>query len=941
MKLGKNMKIGVSIIFLLLIFSTSISLIDFWTTNKDFDENSLSISAGDDLYEDNDYDWQAYDISFYQGVWLSNISGNGVLFDDDYYGIYIEFGYQHVKVNLTFLNTLGNIDLELWDEWGILHASSNSPTNDEYIDFFAPHDGYYYIKVLGNFTGNFYDLMWESYFTDDEYEENDDWFNATDISGPNHRFKIHRGIQADDDWYKVFLMPGEDWIHIEVDYNQFDGDIDFELYHYDGFTLNLIDWTFDTFIDTFVTLTGIYYIRIYGENATNEYDLRWEGSEDAYEENDDSFNAFDLTSFEGRWLSQIMGSGAQFDEDYYRIQVKSGQLRLIVFLRFFHWEGDIDIELRDVNNFTVISSTSVSDNEFIDIQLLTAGTYFLRVYYGNAGNHYDLLWEDRNHLIPDDNYEENDIGPYISPYQATWLSDVYWNNGLGIQLDEDWYEVYLDFGENWLYVELVYSNTQGNIGLEIFDTSFNPLGGSNTFEDDEYFDIQLSEGNYYYIKVYGDNQSTVYDLWWEDYSDISTTYDDSYEFNNNNLEAFDLSSYQGWWLTEVYGPGFQFDDDWFEIYVEPGNERLVLELFYDNFAGDINVEVFNSSLEFIAGSHSTNNREFIDIILPGSGWYYILVYGPNYGNHYDLMVNTIPAIGDDPYEINDQPLMLHEGHPSFLAQNEQTWLSDLEGVANQGNDDWYAIELTPGFLNLEVKLNFNHSLGDINMEIYFLDRILDASGNFHWDIVFTGVGSYSINNSEYINVTAPRGGFYLIKVFGENLGNEYDLWWDDVKSWFSDDMYEDNDVSTSAYDISFIDRHMSLWEDQGLAVQYDEDWYEFYVETGFERLIVDMKYDIAEGMLGFEIYNVDLTVITGNFSMVDDASIDFVVPSSGFYYIRVYGDNTGNVYNIRYETSEDFPIDQIPGYDTLILIVSIVGVTAVVIKKKRSKFRHQ
>jgi len=319
---------------------------------------------------------------------------------------------------------------------------------------------------------------------------------------------------------------------------------------------------------------------------------------------------------------------------------------------------------------------------------------------------------------------------------------------------------------------------------------------------------------------------------------------------------------------------------------------------------------------------------------------------------------------EDPYELNDAFDSIHPGHPSFLVQNEQTWLSDLEGVAVQGNDDWYAIEVTPGFLNLEVSLLFNYSLGDINMEIYFLERFWDvSSGKYHLNAIYTGINSYTFSDNEYINESVTFGsGIYFIRVYGNNMENEYDLWWDDIKTEFSDDIYEENDIPDNAY--VGMEQKMWLWggysdeysdgsssipniaqtDNTGapqLALQYDSDWYKITVESGFERLIVEMKYDIAEGMLGFEIYNVNLTEITGNFSMIDDAKIDYVLPSSGVYYIRVYGDNTGNVYNLRYFTSEDFPLDQIPGYDTLILIISIVGVSAVVIKKKRSKFKHK
>ena len=174
------------------------------------------------------------------------------------------------------------------------------------------------------------------------------------------------------------------------------------------------------------------------------------------------------------------------------------------------------------------------------------------------------------------------------------------------------------------------------------------------------------------------------------------------------------------------------------------------------------------------------------------------------------------------------------------------------------------------------------------------------------------------------------------------MGNEYNLWWDDVKSDLrSDDAYElpNNDLP-SAYDLSNHERK-TLWGISGLALQFDEDWYKIKVEEARLQLIVIVMYDSAEGLMGFDIYDSNHTKLTGNFTLDDNDYIDYDVPSKGTYYIKVYGDNSGNVYNLWWTTEEYEPIEMIPGFDTLILILSIVGVTAVVIKMKRSKFKHQ
>ena len=68
MKFQKKIKYGVSISCLLLIFTTSILLIDFKQKNNVTDENSLLLSASEDYYEPNDNRTSAYDLTSWEGI---------------------------------------------------------------------------------------------------------------------------------------------------------------------------------------------------------------------------------------------------------------------------------------------------------------------------------------------------------------------------------------------------------------------------------------------------------------------------------------------------------------------------------------------------------------------------------------------------------------------------------------------------------------------------------------------------------------------------------------------------------------------------------------------------------------------------------------------------------------------------------------------------------
>jgi hypothetical protein len=116
-------------------------------------------------------------------------------------------------------------------------------------------------------------------------------------------------------------------------------------------------------------------------------------SEDVLRVNIDDNNDTLVTAnpiVEQTWITR-----SQHDDDWFRITVDSGYERLKVSLLFSHAEGDIDLELINPSGTVLNRSNSSTDNETIDYTVPNGGgTYYLRVYYGNAGNTYDIWWDD-------------------------------------------------------------------------------------------------------------------------------------------------------------------------------------------------------------------------------------------------------------------------------------------------------------------------------------------------------------------------------------------------------------------------------------------------------------------------------------------------------------------------------------------------------------------
>ena len=273
-------------------------------------------------------------------------------------------------------------------------------------------------------------------------------------------------------------------------------------------------------------------------------------------------------------------------------------------------------------------------------------------------------------------------------------------------------------------------------------------------------------------------------------------------------------------------------------------ELIDVSIFFDDNEGNLELELYDPLYNFRDGSYSNTYDEFISFTVDMSGDWRIRVYQDE--GDRDVKYDLDIWIKDDYYEFNNYASELHQGHPSVLVENERTWLSDINGLAVQGDNDWYAIDVTPGFLHLLLNVLFNHTLGNIDVSIY------DKHGSYIQ-------GNFSMSDDEQVdsyryNLTFP--GIFLVLVNGSNKQIEYDLWWDDLRTDFRpDDAYEMNNDISSAYDLSYS-QNTSLRQsppNMGLGLQYDNDWYKIHVEEGFERLHIWLICDSAEGMIGFRV----------------------------------------------------------------------------------------
>jgi hypothetical protein len=353
-------------------------------------------------------------------------------------------------------------------------------------------------------------------------------------------------------------------------------------------------------------------------------------AEDAYEPNDTMGEAWHPGyNWVRTWLFSINGLGIQADEDWYRIDVDQGAERVQVDCRFTHADGDIDMALYDSTGTFLAESASVTDDEFIDYAVSSGGTYYVQVHYGNAGNTYDLRWDD----LTEDIYEENDtLGTAWHPgynWERTWLASI---NGFGIQADEDWYRIDVDQGAQRVQVDCSFFHAEGDINIALYDSAGSLLAESNSVTDDEFIDYAISSGGKHYIRVHYGNAGTMYDLWWDDLNE------DAYEEN----DAFVMAWHPGYnwvrkWLSSINGFGIQADEDWYRIDVDQGAERVQVDCWFTHAEGDIDIALYDSTgTLLLAESTSVTDGEFINYTISSGGIYNVQVHYGDAGNAYDL-----------------------------------------------------------------------------------------------------------------------------------------------------------------------------------------------------------------------------------------------------------------------------------------------------------------
>ena len=195
----------------------------------------------DDIYEDNDFIGTG-DLGSLQG-------------QNPYYGLVLQSNDQDwfqfpptntgtLNVRLDFLNSLGDLDFELYNSAGQLVGSSATSGDVEQISILNAAPGIYHAKVIGynNRVGNSnYSLTVDAPTAaatfDDRYEENDSLGGAAPLQLQNGQFSDNSLVSNDADWFK-FNLPANSAPGSNISFDNSQSELYLNLYDQNGYPVN-------------------------------------------------------------------------------------------------------------------------------------------------------------------------------------------------------------------------------------------------------------------------------------------------------------------------------------------------------------------------------------------------------------------------------------------------------------------------------------------------------------------------------------------------------------------------------------------------------------------------------------------------------------------------------------------------------------------------------
>jgi hypothetical protein len=866
----------------------------------------------DDWYEENDF-LGTGDLGSLQGL-------------NPYYGLVLQsndqdwFQFQTtntgtLNVRLDFLNSLGDLDFELYNSAGERVGASATSGDVEQISIPNAAPGIYHAKVIGynGASNSNYSLTVDAPTAaatfDDRYEENDSLGGAAPLQLQNGQFSDNSLILAanDQDWFQ-FTVPQNPSPGSNISANLVNSiaTLGLDLYDQNGNWVNS-SYNFSNGYSNGATVPldyltpGTYYADVWGysdyANPANPnaapitYGLSINATSggssgipnDVYEPNDSQVTATPLMGNASYTNLTITPN----NPDWFQFTLPANLAPSSSFgISFLNSQGDLDISLHDQNGNSINSSSSgSSDTESIPLSGLTEGTYYAQVigWNGSTSPNYSLTLNTPlgSSTVTDDRYEQNDS---LGGAARLEISNGQFSANSLVANDDDWFQFTVPQnpipGSN---INIGFSNAQGNLDLYLYDQNGYYVNASYNWWDGETIYLDNLPGGTYYAQVTGygatnPNYSLNINAQGGGIAPPTTGSDDQFEDNDLQTSAAILPSGQ-----QTFNTLRALDDDWYKFTLNgPAQASDYVSIDFQHSLGDLDLEVLTPTGQYL-GSYGVGNSEQISLTDQPAGDYYIRAYGyAGATNSYRLNVVTSTAAGpinntgDDRFEENDNAGQAASLQAKLLSGESS--FADLK--INPNDDDWFKFTTTQiGGLSDKITITSTQS-GDLDLEIIAPD------GQTY--------GSYSFSANEEVSLAYLPAGEYKVRVYGYAgaSNSSYGLSitapvTPSSTAGIQPDFREPND----SQDTASLVLNNAIIPSLNIHAANNEDWFKFNLaNTGSsaDQIVVD-GFQHASGDIDVQLYDATGTFLRGSGSTSNSESISLEGLIPGEYSVKVFG----------------------------------------------------
>ena len=582
------------------------------------------------------------------------------------------------SIEVTLSSLPADYDLHIYDDSGTELAKSNGGgTADERIDFTAPTDGAYHIRVSGynGASSNTDGYVLQANHTIASCNEA---FEPNESADASHTLALPSTTSgyicdaADEDWFAFEVPFGSTAVVRLWDLPQ---NYDLEVFQDLGGQLApaLVERSEraglaeESVSVSWNTLSSRFLARVYGPggNASNTegYQLTLAAAAIPTSTPDICSEPFGFEPNESRaeaaaiqanWAYAPLRLCSASEEDWFSLDLEAGR-RLDVFVELL--PANYEMAIYDQQGSLLhLSTNPATTTETGSVTVATAQSVFIRVFGAEGAFSIDRGYRLRTSLAeaptptptPDpgcgDAFEPNEDLASAAPI----ISGRTQRGHICDDSDEDWFSIEATAGQ---YLDLSLDGLAVDLDVELFSPSGgDPLRSQAGGTTPESLRVESTEAGRYGIRVFG--YGGVFSAS-DDYAlrvelGMRPTCGDGFEPNETHLEAAPIVEGLGL-LAYLCVAG---DEDWLSISTADGE---TLRATLDQLPADYDLALHDASGAFLTRSdRQGQDSESIEHLVSGGGTYFLRVYGYQ-GAHSALQPYRLLASSDAPGVVPTAP----------------------------------------------------------------------------------------------------------------------------------------------------------------------------------------------------------------------------------------------------------------------------------------------